>query len=102
MAFEINFLGDNIAVVHGRCDGTKDTALDTLPPNPFQNANVFAWALGEGAYVEDDGSLAPRQSGVLAATIDIRSRVAAKFYLCVVIKLTSGEGMVRDHSAITT
>jgi len=33
MAFEINFLGDNIAVVHGRCDGTKDTALDTLPPN---------------------------------------------------------------------
>ena len=102
MAFEINFLAANIAMVHGVTDGTADTALATLPPNPFNDARVFAIALGEGVYVEDTNSNKPEQLGVLKATIDIRSSAQSKSFKCIVIRLTSGEGNVRDHSAITT
>lgn len=104
MAFEVKFIGDNIAVVHGVTDGTGDTALATLPPNPWNNTQVFAMAFGGagGVYVVDDGSVAPRQSGVVAATIDIRSTEASEFFVCIVLQLGAGEGLVRDHSAITT
>jgi hypothetical protein len=103
MAYEINFLGDNHATVHGVCDGTADTALATLPPNPWNDAQIACMSEGEGVYVEDDGSVAPRQSGALQATIDVRSSVAGgKFFVVHCFKLGSGEGNVRDHSAITT
>jgi hypothetical protein len=102
MAFEINFLAHNVALVHGVTDGTGDTALTTLPPNPFNDARVFAMVFGEGCYVEDANSDKPEQSGVLAATIDIRSSAASKSFKCLVIRLTSGEGLVRDHSSVTT
>lgn len=102
MAMEISFLPGNVAVVHGVTDGSANTALATLPPNPWGNTQVFVMAFGEGVYVEDDGSLAPRQSGVLANTIDIRSSVVSAYFVAVVLQLTSGEGLVRDHSAVTT
>ena len=102
MAFEINFLTQNVAVVHGVTDGTGDTALDTLPPNPWGHTQVFALVTGDRTYVVDDGSVAPRQSGITATTIDIRSSATSKFFICLVVQLTSGEGLVRDHSAITT
>lgn len=102
MAFEIKFLPGNIAVVHGVTDDSANEALATKPPNPWQDANCFALAVGEGVYVEDDGSVAPKQSGVAAATIDVRSTVVSAYFVCLVIKLTSGEGLVRDHSATTT
>ena len=102
MAFEINFLTQNIALVHGVTDGSTDTALATLPPNPFGHTKVFAMVFGEGCYVEDTNSDKPEQSGVAASTIDIRSTVASKSFKCLVVQLTSGEGLVRDHSAVTT
>lgn len=102
MAFEINFLTQNIALVHGVTDGSTNTALGTLPPNPFNNAQVFAMAFGEGVYVEDTQSDKPEQSGVVAATIDVRSSVASAPFKCLVVQTTSGEGLVRDHSGTTT
>ena len=102
MAFEMNFLAANIAMVHGVTDDSANTALATLPPNPFQDLRVFAIPLGEGVYVEDSNSDKPEQSGVLAATIDIRSSNASASFKCIVIRLTSGEGLVRDHSDVTS
>ena len=102
MAFEINFLAHNVALVHGVTDGSADTALATLPPNPFNNAKVFAMVFGEGCYVEDSNSDKPEQSGVIAATIDVRSTLTSKSFKCLVVQVTSGVGLVRDHSAITT
>ena len=102
MAFEINFFTANIAMVHGVTDGSADTALATLPPNPWNDSRVFAMVFGEGVYVEDTQSGQPEQSGVLAASIDIRSSATSAPFKCLVIKLTSGEGHVRDHSAIIT
>lgn len=102
MAFEINFLGDNHAVVHGVTDGSADTALATLPPNPWNDPQVGCIPVGEGVYIEDDGTVAPRQSGVIKATIDVRSTLTSKFYVVHVFKLGSGEGLVRDHSSVTT
>jgi len=102
MAFEVNMLPQNIAIVHGVTDGSTDTALATLPPNPFGHTEVLAVALGEGVYVEDTDADDPHQTGVVAATIDIRSTVASANFVCVCIQLTSGEGDVRDHSAVTT
>ena len=102
MAFEINFLGDNLAIVHGVTDDSANTALSTLPPNPCEDQQVFALAVGEGVYVEDAGTAAPRQSGVVAATIDVRSTVASAYFVCLAFKLASGEGHVRDHSSVTT
>ena len=102
MAFEVNMLSDNLGIVHGVSDGTADTALATLPPNPHNDAQVACIIQGEGMYIEDDGSVAPRQSGVLKATIDIRSTLTGKYFVCWVFKLGSGEGLVRDHSAVTT
>jgi hypothetical protein len=102
MAFEIKFIGDNVAVVHGVTDGSADTALATLPPNPWSDTQVFPMVFGEGCYVEDDGTVAPRVLGALKNTIDIRSTLTSKFFVCLVIRLGAGEGLVRDHSAITT
>ena len=102
MAYEISFLSANVAIVHGVTDGTADTALDTLPPNPWEDTQVDVIVTGNGCYVEDDGTAAPRASGILAATIDIRSNQTGKFFVARVIKLTSGEGHVRDHSSVTT
>jgi hypothetical protein len=102
MAFEINYFTANIALVHGVTDGSANTALDNLAPNPWQDARVFAEVEGKGCYVEDINSDKPEQSGVLAATIDVRSSVASASFKCKVTKLTSGEGHVRDHSTITT
>jgi len=102
MAFEVNFLPGNVAVVHGVTDDTANTALATLPPNPWDDKQVIAFAVGEGVYVEDDGSVAPHQLGVLKATIDVRATVVSAYFVCIVIKLTSGEGLVRDHSGTTT
>ena len=103
MAFEINFLTQNIALVHGVTDGTPgNTLADGKPPNPFNNAQVFAMAFGEGVYVEDTQSNKPEQSGVTAATIDVRSSAVSAPFKCLVVQTTSGEGLVRDHSGITT
>jgi len=102
MAFEINFLTHNVAMVHGVTDDSADTALATLPPNPWGHTQIYAMTEGEGVYVEDTNSDEPRQSGVVAATIDIRSSVTSAPFKCLVIQLSSGEGFVRDHSAVTT
>lgn len=102
MAYEINFIGDNHAIVHGVTDGTADTALATLPPNPWNDSQIGCIPVGEGVYIEDDGSVAPRQSGVIQATIDVRSTLTGKFFIVHCFKLGMGEGNVRDHSAITT
>ena len=102
MAFEINFLTHNIALVHGVTDGSVNTELATLPPNPWGHTQVYATAEGPGVYIQDTNSDKPEQSGVTADNIDIRSTIASKTFKCLVIQLSSGEGFVRDHSAFTT
>ena len=94
---------ENIAIAHGVTDGTANTALATLCPNPFLgNPNVMCIPVGEGVYIEDDGSVAPRISGVLGASIDVRSTLTGKYFVIIVIALGPGHAQTVDHSAVTT
>ena len=102
MAYEPIFLGDNIAIVHGVTDDSADTGLSTLPPNPWESTEVRALAFGEGVYGEDTDADDPHQTGVTASTIDVRSTIASKNFVCVCVKLGSCEGLVLDHSGTTT
>jgi hypothetical protein len=93
---------DNIAVIMGVTDGTADTALSTLALNPFKTTNVLCIPIGEGCYIEDDGSVRPRQSSTTATGIDVRSSATAKAYIVLVIHLGGGKAMTVDHSGTTT
>lgn len=93
---------ENIAVVVGVTDGSANTNLSTKPPNPFGHVQVLAIPMGEGVYVEDDGSVRPRQSGVEATTIDVRSSTTSAAFVCLCVALGPGEALTRDHSGTTT
>jgi hypothetical protein len=94
---------ENIRFIRGVTDGTADTALATLCPNPFlNNPNVFVEIFGEGVYVEDDGSDTAKQSGITATTIDVRSTLTSKRFVGKVTALGPGGGHLVDHSAVTT
>ena len=74
----IDFGHFDCIVLTGSTSASADTALGTLPVNPFNRVDVWAIPIsGAGVYIEDDGTHAYRASGILAATIDIRSTVAA-------------------------
>ena len=96
---------ENIAFIMGVTDGSANTALATLCPNPhLGNRNVLVEVQGEGCYVEDDGTDRPRQSGVSAdgTTIDIRSSVTSAAFIAKVTALGPGNAHIVDHSAVTT
>ena len=93
---------ENIAIVHGVTDGSADTSLSTPPANPFGHTEVMCIPIGEGVYIEDDGSKAPLISGVTASTIDIKSTLTSKYYVIIVINLGPGHCHTIDHSGTTT
>jgi hypothetical protein len=94
--------GQNIAVIYGVTDGSVDTALATLPPNPFPHTRVMVIPVGEGVYVENTTTNGPLFSGITTTTIDVRSSAAAKAFKVIVIALGAGTSLTRDHSAVTT
>lgn len=59
--------------------GSADTALGTLPNNPFEHSRVIPICVsGEGVYIEDDDSESdPFLSGITTDGVDIRSSVAS-------------------------
>lgn len=96
------FFNLNTAIVVGVTDDVADTDLATLPSNPFKHDRCLAFAFGEGVYVEDDGTSRPRQSGVSATGIDVRSSSASKAFICLVVDISSIDLLETDHSATTT
>ena len=73
-------------VVSGTTHGSADTVLATLTVNPYNRADVWALPLsGAGVYIEDDGSSTHAPSGILAATIDVRSTNTSEPFKILVI-----------------
>ena len=73
-------------VIKGTTHGTADTVLATLTVNPYNRLDVWVIPLsGAGVYIEDDGVHAFRPSGILAATIDVRSTNTSEPFKMLVI-----------------
>lgn len=93
------------AVLMGVTDPSVDTALATLCPNPFGHSRVLPLLLsGEGVYIEDDGTVRPGLSGIVDATVDVRSSVASAAFVVILVDLQHRWGALfpTDHSATTT
>ena len=78
-------------VLRGTTSSSADTALGTLPTNPAGRADVYAWPIsGAGVYIEDSGADNTWVSGILAASIDVRSTNTSEPFK-VIVAVVGGE-----------
>lgn len=89
-------------VVHGVTDGSVDTALATLPPNPHNSTRVTVLVNGKGCYVYSSVTTAARPDGITRTTIDIRSTAASQPFHAYVFPNGPSNIRTRDHSSVTT
>ncbi len=77
--------------ITGTTNASADTVMSTKPTNPFSGTNdpnnVLVFFTDTRQYVEDDGSVKPKKSGVASGSIDVRSTTTAQAFTAYVMKI---------------
>ena len=81
--------------ISGTTNSSANTAMSTKPTLPFRkHTNVFVLFKDKGMYVEDDGTVLPKISGV-STTIDVRSTSTSEVFAAYVLRIN---GSVRNDA----